>query len=344
MIEFGSDFHRCEQKFISNTNEYLERLRNIRYFASGRQALEAIIKQEKWYRIWIPAYFCYEVIQYISSLGITVQLYDDNPLLIDEDKLLSSLNYEKGDVLLRINFFGLRKKRSNKNIPVPIIEDHTHDIISEWAINSDADWCIASVRKSLPVAAGGILWSPKNKSLPKQIASTPECEKMAEIRYEAMTLKSHYLYKEGDKNIFREKYLASEDMIENLSLSGMDTKTYELLQKIDIKHWTNVRIRNCEVAYNLLSNKFKILKRQTTETINQFSLILLCESNEERDSLRQFLIKNSIYPAILWSLPNNSDFTSALNFSQNMLSIHCDGRYEVEEIKHMCNIINSYYD
>ena len=343
MKEFGSDFHKSEQNFVGSSLLF-EKINCYNLYSSGRHAIEAVITQEKWKRIWIPAYFCYEVIDYVLSLNIQVKLYDDNPINNDED-IIKTLPYEKGDVLLRVNYFGLREKRSNKGLPVPVVEDHTHDVISDWALNSDADWCIASLRKSLPIAAGGILWSPRKKSLPKQITSTQECERMAEIRYDAMTMKLAYLLNEGiDKYAFRKKFIASEEMIENMSISGADIKTYELLHRFDVKRWTDVRVKNWNLAYNLLSKRFNILVSRTTDPINQFSLVVLCKSNEERNSLRQYLIKNSIYPAILWSLPEDSNFTTALNFSRNMLSIHCDGRYNVEDIKSMCNIINAYYD
>ena len=120
MIEFGSDFHGCEDDFIKNTSCFKD-LVNLRYYASGRHALEAIIKQEKWERIWIPAYFCYEVIDYISSLGLEVKFYDDNPFKIDDDYTVKYLPYKEGDVLLRVNYYGLRHKRSNKELNIPVI-------------------------------------------------------------------------------------------------------------------------------------------------------------------------------------------------------------------------------
>ena len=55
---------------------------------------------------------------------------------------------------------------------------------------SAAGYGIASLRKSWPVAAGGILWSPKGKQLPEDIKASEDCEKMAEIPYPAMAMKA----------------------------------------------------------------------------------------------------------------------------------------------------------
>lgn len=343
MKEFGSDFHRCDNDFWGETN-WLLTLGNVRTYACGRHAIDAIVTQEGWKRIWIPSYFCYEVIGYIASIGIEVKLYDDNPLREDDEELVRALSYEEGDVLLRINYFGLHGKRTNKGIPVPVIEDHTHDLISEWALKSDADWCIASIRKSLPVAAGGILWSPTGKQLPNQIAVSVASEEMANMRYNAMSLKRDYLNGEGNKKVFRDRHIQSEEMIDRLELSGMDRESYEIIRSINIKKWTDLKRNNWLISYNWLKEKFTILKPQDDNYWQPFSLVILCNSLDERTALREYLIKNCIYPAILWQVPEDITFPDVLDFSQRMLSVHCDARYSENEIEQMCKIINSYYD
>lgn len=343
MREYGSDFHRCDSDFYGLSN-YFNGLGCARFYACGRHAIDAIVAQEGWKRVWIPAYFCYEVVKHISASGIAVQFYYDYPLCNDDDALVRSLPYIEGDVLLRVNFFGLRGWRSNQDIPVPVIEDHTHALISGWALNSNADWCIASIRKSLPVAAGGILWSPIGKKLPKQIEASSACEEMAKIRYTAMKMKADYLRIGGDKNVFRNKYIDSEEMIEHLVLSGMDKESTRIIHAMDIKLWTELRSDNWHLAYSMLNKNFVILKSVEEDCWQPFSLIILCNSAEERIALRQYLIENCIYPAILWQVPENTAFPAVLDFSQRMLVVHCDIRYDRNEIEKMCRIINSYYD
>lgn len=342
MIEFGSYFHNCEINFHKDSN-FFKKIGTLNYYESGRHALEAILKQEKWERIWIPAYFCYEVINHLSSLGIEIRFYDDNPLKIDDNDCIKKIPYQNNDVLLRTNYFGLRNKRSNEEINIPVIEDHTHAIDSEWALNSDADWCVASLRKSYPIAGGGILWSPQNKSMPKQLDATKDCEEMANIRYEAMKMKSLYLKNGGEKNVFREKFISSEDMIGNLSISGMDHKSFRLIQSMNIDEWTDIRRKNWNIAYDILADKFNILKPSATnDAFCPLSLIIFCDTCNDRDLLRQYLISNSIYPAILWDVPQDTNYPDALDFSKRMLSIHCDARYSTEDIKEMCKIINAF--
>lgn len=343
MTEFGSDFHRCDHDFRGPSN-YFDVLGCTRLYACGRHAIDAIVRQEGWKRIWMPAYFCYEVIGHIRQSRIEVMLYDDNPLCENDDETVRNLPYRKGDVLLRTQYLGLREWRSNEGIPVPVVEDHTHDLISGWALRSNADWCIASLRKILPVAAGGILWSPKGRDLPEAVASTQECEQMARIRYEAMTMKAEYLKHGGDKEGFRAKYIDSEERIDKLSLSGIDRESEEITRAMDIKGWTDLKFDNWLWAVKRLDSRVRVLGTEKENYWHPFSLVLLMESAQERERMRQYMIQHCIYPAVLWRMPKGDGFAEACDFSERMLSVHCDIRYSRDAIEQMCNIINGYYD
>lgn len=351
MKEFGSDFHLCDSNFRVDFNQ-LDMIGDTRFYACGRHAIEAIIKQEKWKRIWMPTYFCYEVIGYIRSTGIEVMLYDDYPLNENDDIIVRSLPFQEGDVLFRTDYFGLRKRRTNKDIRISVIEDHTHGLTSDWTIKSDADWCIASLRKTLPLAAGGMLWSPKGKKLPDAIKPTAECKEMAIERYEAMNmkakyLKTAYLTDEEDtkaKNDFREKFVDSEERIDHMKLSGIDVQSKEIANSLNIKQWTDLKIENWFLAIQLLSKKYHVLGNGRSDKWQPFSLVLLLDSASEREALRHYLVGQKIYPAVLWRLPDNCAFKQAKDFSERMLSIHCDIRYSRADITDMCNKINNFYD
>ncbi len=346
MKEFGSDFHYLSHlgKIVDGTEKLTiyTMFNHLQGYASGRHAIEAIAINKGWKRIWIPSYFCYEVIDYLSQeVGISIIQYDDNPLSKKDSEIVKALPYEDGDALLRVNFYGLREFRSNKGIKVPVIEDHTHDMMSEWSLKSDADFCISSIRKSMPTAAGGILWSPKRLQLPKAIEETEECKAMVMIRYEAMRLKHEYLIGHTvNKGIYREKMQESEKIIDKLRLSGMDVESMDILKKMNYGLWSNLKTVNWKIAFKTLSKRFNILK-PTGNIANShpFSIIILCDTPEERIALRQHLIKNRIYPAILWQVPEDLKFPQSIDFSKRMLSVHCDPRYSTSEIKEMCERI-----
>jgi hypothetical protein len=66
-----------------------------------------------------------------------------------------------------MNYFGLRTP-PDLELPegVEVLEDHSHDPVSAWAEQSSADFCLASLRKTLPINDGGALWSPVGHRLP----------------------------------------------------------------------------------------------------------------------------------------------------------------------------------
>lgn len=336
MKEFGSDFH-FQKDYLSKSTHLDDIYPNAYFLANGRMCICTLIKQYEWKRIWIPEYFCYEVIESIRKTGIDICFYSDYPG--NNDKIIiENIPFEKNDVLLRMNYFGMRKFRSEKKIPVAVIEDHTHDLLGQWALHSDADWCIASLRKTLPIPEGGMLWSPKGYSCNYFIKKDNDNEVMASERWKAMELKADYLMnKDINKESFRQIYLKTEDIIDQMDvICTIDTRSMEFLQQFDILEWYKTKKRNL----NQLNEKIHLDIFQSEDTSNNlFSFICLMKNKEERDAVRKRLIENQVYTAALWSLPDNTS-TKAKNISERMISIHCDGRYSLDNILELVNRIN----
>ena len=343
MKEYGSDFHFLP---ILNPKESKIRdiLSNIVYYASGRQPIIDLYRQNKWKGLWVPGYFCYEVLATLKRDGINLKYYPDYPLANDS-KILLSLPFEDGDALLRVNYFGLRAVRTNNSIPVPVIEDHTHDLIGGWATNSDADWCVASLRKTLPLAEGGILWSPKGLKLLSKPKKTQENETLAARRWNAMRKKALYLNdKIKDKNEFRKDMLSTEEELVKLNVSMIDRVSADYLNNFGIEKWFCQKKVNREILIRDISAQFgsvKILEPEDSGCY-PFSLTMLFDTQDERDDFRKRLIEHNVYPSILWNIPDSSKFKAALDFSRRMLSIHCDARYNVEDILKLETIIADY--
>lgn len=338
MREFGSDFHYIES-YNSERAHLTDVFRNTMLLADGRQCIVILIRQYGWRRLWMPDYFCYEVIETIKEqTGIEVKFYADNPLIEGE---VEKLPFKEGDVLLRMNFFGLRDIRRNKALPVPVIEDHSHDPFGHWAVYSDADWCISSLRKSLPLPEGGMMWSPKGHKLPVVQKSSEDSERISAIRWKAMEMKAAYLAgEEVSKDEFRKKYTETEDWFDQAEPTQIDRRTKEFISKqFDLNLWLRVKRKNWSLLRELVSSeKCKVIGPEH-ESCTMFSLVLLLENKEQRDNVRKSLIESCVYPAILWNVPETASEESKV-FSEKMLSIHCDGRYNEEDIKQLAGILN----
>lgn len=340
MKEFGSDFHYIEPCPLKGRT-VRDCFPSAQYYADGRQALVAVYKHQGWSRLWVPEYFCYDVLDSLIADGVVIEYYNDYPGADDADSI-KTIPFADGDALLRVNYFGLRGHRSNSEVPVPVVEDHTHDLTGEWAANSDADWCIASLRKTLPIAEGGVLWSPLGHSLPPNPVDGDDNLLIARRRWEAMKLKSSYLSGCAvEKALFREELMDTEAFFDSAPVSSIDGLTADYLDRFDVDDWYISKRRNWMEMRTSLGGRFELLEPEN-HNCNPLSFTILCESADYREEFRKRLIDSSVYPAVLWHVPVNVS-SPVMDISSRMLSIHCDGRYSLEEIEQMKTIIESAF-
>lgn len=344
MIEFGSDFHYIESR--GNRGSTLrDFFPSANYYADGRQAIIHLYRTQGWQRLWVPEYFCYDVISSLKEAGLDLHFYADYPGNREDVKTLEVLNqdgcFKVKDAILRVNFFGTRAYRGLDGLTIPVVEDHTHDLLGSWAINSHADWCIASLRKSLPVPEGGILWSPIGLLLPSAPEVSEENERIAAIRWEAMRLKGGYLAgRQVDKAAFRAGFMDTEEYFDRAEVCALDRESTEYLKAFDIRDWYNRKRENWNQLRDIKKDGVRVICPESMGCY-PFSLVLLFESLDERDRVRNELISHRVYPTILWRIPHCPADGELSQFSKGMLSIHCDGRYSAEDILQMKSIIES---
>lgn len=344
MIEFGSDFHYIDSYF-SGRAHLKDVYHNATLMADGRQCVVALIRQNGWKRLWLPEYFCYEVIETIKQqTEVEIKYYHDLPGC-DDISEIKQLPFMEGDVLFRVNYFGQRDGRSNKDIPVPVIEDHTHDLLGHWALYSDADWCIASLRKTLPIPMGGMVWSPKqwrvlsqgNERFRAEGLKLKSSEEIAAERWKGMEMKSKYLKGEAiEKEVFRKKYLDTEDWFDQAEPTVLDVRTKEFLAQFDINAWQRAKRHNWELLRTLVNAKCLLPE---DDSCTPFSFVVLTNGHQQREKLRERLIERAVYPAVLWNVPDMVS-RDMKKISERMLSIHCDGRYTEVDIRQLAVIIN----
>jgi hypothetical protein len=346
--ENGSEFHWIEENGI-NQNDVFDFSYSL--FGSGRDAIVSLlhwgVPKNNWERIFVPFYFCPDVILAIKKIKLEIIFYFDSPIDNDNSSL-ENINFKRNDLLLRVNYFGVRKPRSNKWLKekgVIIIEDHTYDPWSQWAKESDANWCFASLRKVLPIPDGGVLWSPNHAVLPSA-ELTPEHLYASNKKLLAMFLKNQYL--KGiiqDKEIYRKLFIEGENNVYGSELSAISNISRSLLIRFPIDKMRMIKLANYRIlASSVRTNNLRILEPEYIDAI-PFSFIILLRNSELRNELAKHLISNNIYPAILWRLDHYSDIeipSKYLNLSESILSIHCDFRYDENDIKKIANTINNF--
>lgn len=336
--EFGSDFHYIDSfddKAIHNPgpNKY-------RMTIDGRVCFEIIYYHNKLKRIWFPSYFCQEVISSLRNHGLNISIYEHSPEN-GIDNSISKIKFTPGDGLVTVNYFGKFTRPEYTILPSYVIkiEDHTHAPFSLASFNSDADWCIASLRKTFPIPEGGIFWSPLNHPLPH----IPEIESsdisVIQMRLSAMRKKREFL--EGmisDKNEYLEIFRETEEKFNDFNPVSATKETVDKILHFNIEKWFSIRNENHKLLRRYLDNLDGVQVFNNYSQDTPFSVILLFNNKLIRDSIRTYLIDNKVYPAKLWDLPDTNGYESKY-FSDRMLSIHCDARYSSEDMKKIADII-----
>ncbi len=324
-------------------------------FGSGVDALRGLLGHGRstrgWKRLWAPSYFCQVVMRDLLTAGLQVRLYNYGPE--DTCPLGARIRAEPGDVVLRMNFFGLHERISADGIDrdcAEILDDHTHDPWSDWAYTSDADWCMVSPRKTLPLPGGGVLWSPRRHELP---AAPPVTEARRTACFEkltAMVLKGLYL--QGyplDRELHWRLAAAAEDRMSSGDVSGIPEWIGDLLTCFPAQQWRERRRNNCRSVSTVLKGLpwLKVLEADAGGGTCQFSGVVLFDSEQRRNFVRQELIDRRIFLPVLWDLDDAA--IPAIpeehrRFSKTLLCIPCDARYDQATIEQVSGLIRDIGD
>ncbi|HTP13550.1 MAG TPA: hypothetical protein VMM37_07960 [Bacteroidota bacterium] len=351
-MEHGSEFHLMEpveasDRFVSPWSQ------NGLLFGTGRDAIKGTLtmgmESMGWNCLWVPAYFCQGVVESMAETGIRVRSYYS--WYPGNSRTTSLPVLKKGDVLFTVNHFGLLRQSDPEfapGRPSAVIEDHSHDPWSLWACNSTADYCVASLRKTLPIPDGGVAWSPLGRRLPDAPPLTEQHRAAAEEKLEAMKLKAQYLSGTlADKSRYRTLSVHGEEHLSHQMPSGALGWTKDHLETFPMARWRDARRANHEsLRLRLSTVKWaEVISSGSSPEVVPFSCIIVFDTPERREYVRRKLIESDIYPAILWSLSNPAipGIPAAhAKASGRMLSVHCDMRYSRNDMVHVGDHIERY--
>ena len=346
--QYGSEHYLLDYDGGSGSDNPWDK--EFRSYASGRDALRSLLnygqKEIGWRRLWVPSYFCQEVVASLKSTGISIELYDDSPT--DESCALDIRNVRDGDAMLNVNFMGLRLQRETELYgALAVIEDHTHDPWSTWASESPADWCVASLRKTLPIPDGAVLWSPRKRALPEQLMCMPERAYASLNKMAGMILKKRYLM--GDdicKDDYMRLYRFGEEHIASNETSGISVWSGNLLNTFPTRSWRGKRLNNYRAFGRVIQDVpfVRLLKPESEECSSPFSCLIVFDSPDMRDFVRMRLLERDVYPSVLWPLHEpviDGIPVRHQMLSRKILSIPCDMRYCEEDMACIAGIIGN---
>jgi hypothetical protein len=312
-------------------------------FYTGRQAfkfiLDKISKTQDIDKIWMPNYYCQHVTRWIKKIYDNLYFYDINPFEFKESIDVSTFASSK-DVVLINNYWGLSDTISKKSKFPIIIEDHSHGWLSEACLNSKADYCFASLRKSLPIPLGGIAWKPNSKFQNSEAHYITDHSFYEAFDTLHVAMNDKTLYKNGVTGLVKEKYLKvideTEDFLDkNHAIIKLRTQDLKLINTYLNINFLNHKHSNLKQLYKAITDVdfMRVIKRKAHTS---FGLTLLFKDEAKWSALRKHLIEHDIYPSFLW--PGNkilSDFCYLLN-------VHVDFRYDESDMAYIAETINTW--
>ncbi len=342
-MEFGSDFHYIDSAKWRDASTPVPFFSNedLSYYYSGRAALFTLInwgiENHGWKCLKVPSYYCHEVIQFIRPLPIDIEYYEITPF---KEKSLDFWKHNDHPkmVVLVVDYFGLNKPDYSQFQKSVIIEDLTHNLSAIG--KSIAPYAFGSLRKILPVPVGGFCYS-KQSIFKDSKRENLDAENAAVSRLTAMYLKKLYLEnKFEDKEFFRSLYSSTEEKFgSKFANSSFPNSIKGYLHSLLVSNIIEAKAENLQFAKSkLIKNDYYELK--TSKENTDFALTLLFKDRSIRDNLKRYLIKQKIYPIILW--PNQ--FSKAnKEFEDKVLFIHIDFRYNLNQIALFIDKINNYF-
>ncbi|BEL08238.1 hypothetical protein Q0Z83_064290 [Actinoplanes sichuanensis] len=336
--EIGSEFHWDPAALLDPERGGLPRWLPARreLFATGCGALSSLLRAlAPTGRLHVPSYFCMGVAEFLSE-QIPVTFYRHLP---DDGPRWETLRAADGDVVLAQNLFGREEGTAWHNWAlahrrVTVIEDHSHDPFSDWARTSTAAYAVASLRKTLPIPDGGLLWSPSGLDLPRPSGTGPQA---AGLKLAAMLLKA--AWRDGQP-IPRDRFRALQQQGERQLLGSAaeaSAVTAALLPLLDIEGIRSSCARNAqEVATALGAGVLGT---------GGFRVQLVLSSESERDGLLSYLAEVGIFAPVHWRQNRNGFWSGdeeAADLADRMLTLPVDHRCTQADLARIVESIEGF--
>ena len=288
---------------------------------TGRTSIWAAITNLKPTRIFVPYYYCPDVIEMIESLCTSVCFYHLNEDLLPDPEELSS--YSDGDCLILVDYFGILypKLLSYVNQYPRLILDFCHSFYSSPVMKPGV-YNVYSCRKFFGVSDGAYLIGQEieKTDLPQDTSSERSLHLLVSLEKG-----TNAAYKENKTN---------EEVIgkEHLTMSPLTTA---ILNGVNYDQVALSRKQNYAFLRNRLGHLSNIELPQNDNVVPYcFPLVLDTD-------IHPALIQHKIYVPYLWQWLLDEKWNGNLEqrLSRNLIPVPLDQRYNADQLEWMCNQI-----
>lgn len=375
-MELGSEFHiDLTGTYIrSNTIYGLLDKYNTFYTDYGRTAITLLYEflreksGEQNRKVLLPSYICSSVIKPFPQENIVFYDLKENFEIEEQGlyELLKSGDFD-GGIFFLMHYFGTLQNEETlqqiqilcKKHGITIIEDATHSLLTKE--RTIGDYCVASLRKWMPIPEGGVIYS--NNSLPEGWQKLKHAGPSHKI--DAMVLKQLFLGQAGGyrelENVqliheeYRRMFVEEEEKIgKDGSLFAISDLSAFLLQCEDIGEIRKCRVANYRFLGELLGQNGMELygwqqNRQSVQSIQEGTTVpftaLLSLKDADRDRFRSYLADHKIYCAVYWPIETEEQhqYANVSEWSGRLISFPIDQRYGEAHIRYLAETVAEYF-
>lgn len=353
--EYGSEFTEKEPQKAECRLFQEER---VYEYLLGRTALDAIVQdiisEFKIENVFLPSYCCHTMIHPFLRHGLKVEFYD--MVLAESGGLTYCIDLNRNfDVILIMQYFGFYNPDAAqlitrlKQYGKIVIEDATHSILQQSPYSKESDYVFASYRKWMAIRGGAIVIK-RAGAMGKEttdLADGPVVRnRYLALKSRAIAEKKDYFHKEKtSEKMYLELFHEAESMIEE-EYAGfdIDEESAEIIHFTDYERIQTIRRNNARCLLDRLGElpHMKLMFREVT--VRDVPLFVpICMKEQDRLSLRQYLISNHIYLPIHWPISELHDVTdTGKQLFESELSVICDQRYDIEDMEHIALMIRKW--
>ena len=331
---------------------------NMKYFSIGREAIVHILRCNEFAKkiVLLPNFTCFTVLDPFIQEGWKICFYRYNKdLSIDSDYFLEVFNKEKPSICVFQPLSGMGFLEAEKNLiefahkkECMTIVDQTQDIYNHRN-DPFVDYYCASLRKWYPFPDGAFLYSEKrrieqfeeHKKNNIYQTSMGLCMFAAHLRSIYDDLYFDYLH--NFMWTFSVSYIGNTNIVPHT----MSDYSRQVLLGQNEEDNTKRRVDNFNYIYRGIEHLEKV--KPAFATIERLTCVPLSFPVyvDNRQKFSTFLAQNGIVTQLLWGKPPyikkyvDLDETTEYIYS-HIISLPCDQRYDLEDMKRMVNVICAY--
>lgn len=349
--EIGSEFSLpVDTDICTNERFQIKSAHTALFCFSGRTAIEIALNDASKHikKAMLPSYCCDSMIEPFRKNGIEICFYQ---VEYDEKLNCSLENTEDCDAVLWCDYFGYNVEYPNNILKDfrerngVVIRDITHSLFcDEIPFDCEADYFVASLRKWGPSISGGLCLK-KRGIFSEQLFLKQPCQDFIDLKLNAMRQKTDFLQSgnESKKDIYLRLFRESNEWLaNNYSMTKIDNESLRMIGCWNIQEMKNKRRANAHFLHQEFSKMENITLLFENEKMDcPLFVPIILKNKLFRDKLRNELVSRKIYCPIHWPQPNEKCYS---NLYDRELSIVCDQRYGIAEMRYIVNVIKEIMD